>query len=118
MNSSPLYFIAAREPVSHPVGTYKTLAVVKVEEGVAAYIAASTLELAQTVLDAMKPPHYYEPVESAALGSGYYVRECPFQVLLINDAQTARAWLADRLNFPYAGHLHTVENLNPLRLAR
>ncbi|MDB5806037.1 MAG: hypothetical protein JWN73_3359 [Betaproteobacteria bacterium] len=118
MNSSPLYFIATREPVTWPQGTYKTLAVVKVEDGVAAYIAAATPGIARTILDAMKPPHHYEFVESAALGNEYYLRDCPFRILLIGDEKTAHAWLADRLNFPYAGHLNTVENLNPLRLAR
>ncbi|HEX4328894.1 MAG TPA: hypothetical protein VH105_18910 [Burkholderiales bacterium] len=118
MNYPALYFIATREPVAGPAGTYKFLAVVKVQDGVAAYIAAPTREIALTVLEAMKPPHYYEFVESAALGSEHYVRECPFQVLLISDAQMARTWLADRVNFPYADHLGSVESLNPLRLAR
>jgi len=115
---SGVYFFATRETVTGPAGTYKSLLLIKVDDEMPAYVAASTFELAQAVLDALNQGYDYEVIESAALTADYYVRECPFRLLLITDAQMARTWLADRLNFPYTDHLSSVESLNPLRLAR
>lgn len=113
-----IYLFATLDRRDSPLGEYRNLAVIKVDDGIGAYLAVRTREAADFLVKVLNWKGKYEPVMGDALPADIYLRPFPVRLFLLESREMAERFMRTRRSFDYNGYVFTARNLAPLLAER